>query len=164
MLIKMMTVDLSNVELFNELAEIADKTRFILSGRLISNYEIDRLGHCGTGGEFVHSFAFPIMHVSMDKRDGLSKKDISQKFKKSLLEVAQKKSQLSASSKTIADELQGNEIVLDAIPRSIQDLREWAKNTDTLDSDLTVELNTMMDRAEEIYTPIQEAIRQELKL
>lgn len=159
-----MNVDLSNINLFNELAKIAESTRTIILPRVTKGDDVQRLGHCGLCGEFIHSFAHMMTDVEFDEMEGLTEDEIKQNFQKSALKIAQENSQLSLASPSIAGSLANNEIVLYAIPRSIQDLREWMQNTDTLDSDLIAQLNTMMDRAEEIYTPIQEAIIQELKL
>lgn len=156
-----MNVDLSNVELFNELAKIAEGTRNLLLQAGLEGNDIQRLGHCGLCGEFMHSFIFPITDIDFDKADGLSEEEIAQKFKKSVLEMAQKSSQLSASSPEVAGDLRGNEITLDAISRSISDLREWAK---TQNSNVSAVANILADKADKAYNPIKEAIKQELKL
>ena len=75
--------------------------------------------------------------------------------------MAQIPSELSSSSPEIAKDLRGNEIVLDAISRSIQDFREWSQKTD---HNVNVEINALADHAEKVYNPIKEAIKRELKL
>ena len=161
MLIKNMTIDLSNVELFNELSEIAGRARSLLLKAQINGNDFERLGHCGLCAEFTNSFGFSIMDIKFNEVDNLSQEDISQKFKKSVLEMAQIPSELSSSSPEIAKDLRGNEIVLDAISRSIQDFREWSQKTD---HNVNVEINALADHAEKVYNPIKEAIKRELKL
>jgi len=161
MLLKNMTINLSNVELFNELAEIAERTRSLLLKAELEGNDVQRLGHCGLCAEFTSSFGFAIMDVRFDRGDGKSENEVTQNFKNSVLEVAQNSSELSSDLPEIAGDLMVNEVVADAISRSIQDLREWAKNSD---HGVSVEINALADRADEVYNPIKEAIKSELKL
>jgi len=156
-----MAINLSNVELFNELSEIAERTRSLLLKAELEGNDIQRIGHCGLCGEFMHSFVFPMMDVKSDQQDDLSQEEIGQNFKARTLEMVQKNSQLSASVKRVSGDLFGNEIVLDAISRSIEDLREWSQKTDHR---VNVEISALADRADEVYNPIKKAIKSELKI
>jgi hypothetical protein len=164
MLIKGMNIDLSIVELFNELAGILESTHRIIQPHISSYFDVERLLHCGVNVEFSHSFAFSIMGIKSDTVREENSATIIENFKKSVLRFSQKPSQLSSSPPKIAGDLAKNEIVLDAISRSIQDLREWMDRTGALDSQTHDKLGQLLDRATEVYDPIKAQIKIELRL
>ncbi len=102
--------------------------QILLQKKISGDYKVQRLGHAGVAGEYLHGIG--LLHNDIDfYKEDPNQFPISNALNE-LTDCFNKPSQLSEMSQSISKEHQKNENSFDAIPRAIEDTRKWAETAD----------------------------------
>lgn len=130
------------------LAKASEQVRSILLTKKLTNDQVQRLGHCGIAGEYLHGVG--MLHQDMEFHKIDPEETPVETMIEYLVDCFENPSQLSAASPEIAKEHHQNENCFDAIPRAITDAEEWSK-TANLNADEQEKIARSLEQAKTSY-------------